>query len=184
MVSKTNFAIVGVALLAGLLILRRNGNTSDIVPSRSTTIETTIQAPNPQIAAIQGQIKQVEGFIKTTFQKTPFQSAQQRLIKRVGKAQARKIIQRSSTIDGVRVPSRNQTFPKGSQFGTDPFTGLRLFVGAGPRGNERILSQFFQTDPKVAQTRISFGTDLFKQSTTLLDSLKEKLGLLQTTNTV
>jgi len=153
MVSKTNFALVGLALLVGFLILRRSDNLTDI-PGPS---EIPIQE-NPQIQILKDTISGVQRFIGDTFK-------------------APKIIPKEQLTRSARF----QPLPKGSRFAINPFTGLRISLPVGPRGSAKTEAFFGGAGLLQSnQALVTQGTALFTQASNIVKDLQSQLKILET----
>jgi len=151
MVSQTNIILVGIALLVGFVFLRNNNNFS----STSSPSEITIQE-NPQIQILKDAIKGVQGFINTTFKAPPPRTNLSRA-------------------------ARFQPLPKGSRFAIDPFSGVRIPLPVGPRGNVKTISFFGgQNVLDFNLRKVTQGIKLSTQANQILADLKGQLSILDT----
>jgi len=166
MVGIISIAIIGLILAVGGSSFLKRGD-ADIAPS-GAALDVKKFVPNPEIAAVEGQISAVQSFIKKTFFQSPF----------AGES----AFQRRQRINRIPRNIRFATQPKGSRFGINPFTGQRLALPVGPRGNASTVAfQGGQAQLDANQRLITFGLETAAQSNTLLSSLQEKLGLLPKT---
>jgi len=166
MVGIISIAIIGLIALAigGSSFLKRG---PDITPS-GATLDVKKFVPNPEIAAVEGQIKTVQSFISRTFFQNP----------NAGET----AFQRRQRINRIPRNIRFQTFPRGFRQGVNPFTGQKLALPVGPRGSAKTIAfAGGQAQLDANQRLITFGLETAAQSNTLLSSLQEKLGLLPKT---
>ena len=175
MVSSDNIILAGIGVLAlvlfGSRIFSSNGNN---LISQDEIITPTILPPeipeiveNPQIQILKDAISGVNSFIKNTFKPPPVKTK----------------VRGQFFLDGVPQSRASifQTSPKGSRFGTDPFTGLRIALPVGPRGNATTERFFGGVQSLLAnQNLVTQGGDLFKQASQIVTDLQGQLNILQT----
>jgi len=162
MVSKTSIVLIGLAaLVIGSGLFRRG---SDDLTPLGAALDVKKFVPNPEIAILENQIKGVKAFISSTFKKAPVRTD----CGGTGQFSCGKI--------------NFSPQPKGSRFGINPFTGLRIPLPVGPRGNASTVAfQGGQAQLDANQRLISFGLEQFQKTTGILTGLQEKLGLLPKT---
>jgi len=151
MVSQTSFALVGLALLVGFLILRRSDNLTDIPGPSKIPIQE-----NQEIKGLKSIISEVEGFIKTNF-KAP-------------------ILPKGLSGGKCRGPNCLGIFQaKGTRSAFDPISGQRLAIAGSPKFQEITGSNF-----ALNQARIQQGVALKSDFTNFLTGLQTQLNILQT----
>jgi len=115
MVSKTS--ILAIVLLFGLILSSKKGNILQGGAPSPVDPSVDLDPVGTQINFFQTQIKDAMSFLKSTFKAPPDRTNLSRA-------------------------ARFQTFPRGSRFGTNPFTGLRIALPVGPRGSSKTESFF------------------------------------------
>jgi len=166
MVGIISIAIIGLILaVGGSSFLNRDKNE---ITSSGAALDVKKFVPNPERAAVEGQIKTVQSFIKRTFFQNP----------NAGET----AFERRTRINRIPRHIRFQTFPKGFRQGVNPFTGAKLALPVGSRGNAKTIAfAGGQAQLDANQRLITFGLETAKQSNLLLSSLQDKLGLLPKT---
>jgi len=75
--------------------------------------------------------------------------------------------------------------PRGARFGIDPFSGQRIPLPVGPRGNPKTVAFFGgQQQLNLNVQRIAFGNDLRSNVQAFISEISSKIGLLRTEQTV
>jgi len=136
MVSSSNLAIVGLALLAGFFVLRGNDNNN--IPSSSSEIP---QAFN--IIQDPAQTKALPQFFENIKQKKFEQEVEiPALQKLLSDAQSlfKNTFKPFIPISNPTRAQRFQLFPRGFRQTIDPFTGLKIALPVGPRGNVKTIA--------------------------------------------
>jgi len=75
--------------------------------------------------------------------------------------------------------------PRGARFGIDPFSGQRIALPVGPRGNVKTVAFFGgQAQLNLNVQRIEFGNLLQGNVKAFIAELRSKIGLLRTEQTI
>lgn len=108
---------------------------------------------------LQTQIKEAQGFLKRTFFQNP----------NIGET----AFQRRQRINRIPRNIRFQPLPKGSTFGINPFTGLRIPLPVGPRGSS-VTEAFFG-----GKRQLQFNQNLISQGLFIQNSVQKFISDIQ-----
>jgi len=75
--------------------------------------------------------------------------------------------------------------PRGARFGIDPFSGQRIALPVGPRGNQKTVAFFGgQQQLNLNVQRIEFGTRLKSNVQAFIADISSRIGLLRSEQTI